>query len=197
MTAERQRLFVAVDPALHAVADLSALVADLHVAKAKARLAAPERWHITVAFLGDVAVEQIDGVTSVLAAVASGSAAVPLRIVGGGSFNRGPGTVLWAGLGGDVDALAALARRVRRELRRVRVRSDRKPYRPHLTIARPGDRIARDLVKADVATLAAYQGPEWTASELRLMRSHLGPTPHHEPLASFPLTTPACPHRTA
>ena len=187
MTADVQRLFVAVDPAAYAIDEFGALVSGLHVAQAKARVADPARWHITVAFLGDVPAERISGVTSVLASVAETSAPVQLRIAGGGTFNRGPGTILWAGIAGDVERLAALARRVRRELRQVRVHSDRKPYRPHLTIARPGVRVARDLVKSDVATLAGHTGPEWTSHELHLIRSHQGPTPHYEYLATFPL----------
>lgn len=187
MTADVQRLFVAVDPAPYAIDELGALVSGLHVAQAKARVADPARWHITVAFLGDVPADRIPGVTSVLAAVAATSAPVDLRIAGGGTFNRGPGTILWAGISGDVERLAAIARRVRRELRQVRVHSDRKPYRPHLTIARPGVRVARELVKADVATLTAHTGPQWTSQDLHLMRSHLGPAPRYEYLATFPM----------
>src|SRR3712207_7351867 len=40
-----------------------------------------------------------------------------------------------------------------------------KPYRPHLTLARPGDRVDRAGVAADVAALDGYRGPEWPRSE--------------------------------
>jgi 2'-5' RNA ligase len=74
---------------------------------------------------------------------------------------------------------------VRRELRRVRLPFDRKPLRPHLTLARPGDRVD---VREDLVALDAYAGPPWTVTELRLMRSHPGPAPTYDTLTAVPLT---------
>ena len=110
-----------------------------------------------------------------------------LRIAGGGKFGGRGSTILWAGIDGETERLRRLARAVARELRAVRFALDRKPYRPHLTIARPGARLARDLIAEDVAALAAYQGPDWPVTEFHLVRSHLGPDPHHDRIATFPL----------
>lgn len=184
-----QRLFVAVDPPGYAVDDLAGTVAGLHAAKEKAGLAAAERWHVTVAFLGDVTEDRVARVHRALARAAAGpgSRPVTLRVAGGGTFRGRGGAVLWAGIAGDVDGLARLARAVKRELRQERFTLERRRYQPHLTIARPGYRLSGDLVAADVATLVGYQGPEWTAEEFHLVRSFLGPKPRHERLASFRL----------
>lgn len=223
-----QRLFVAVDPPPDAISDLAQYVKGLNVARARARLAASERWHVTVAFLGDVAVDRLDAVTSALASAAhiwtggpaarrksarAASASEPspagsavgwsaasgesagrvsvgrmsLRIAGGGKFGGRGSTILWAGIDGETERLRRLARAVARELRAARFSLDRKPYRPHLTIARPGARLARDLIAEDVAALAAYQGLDWPVTEFHLVRSHLGPDPHHDRIATFPL----------
>ncbi|MGH3655972.1 MAG: RNA 2',3'-cyclic phosphodiesterase, partial [Micromonosporaceae bacterium] len=135
-----QRLFVAVDPPDYARQHLASYVADLHVAKAGARLAAPERWHVTVAFLGEVPDDRVVRVREALTAAAGGpsSNAMTLRFDGGGRFGGRAGTVIWAGVAGEVGRLRQLARAVARELRHARFSLDRKPYRPHLTIARPG-----------------------------------------------------------
>ncbi|MEV4760963.1 2'-5' RNA ligase family protein [Micromonospora sp. NPDC049559] len=110
-----------------------------------------------------------------------------LRLGGGGRFGRDRFTVLWVGLQGDVDALRALHGAVRRELRRARLPYDRRPYRPHLTLARPGDRLPREAVDADRDTLDGYLGPSWPVTEVVLMRSHLGPRPLYHRLAAWPV----------
>lgn len=182
-----QRLFVAVDPPAYAVDHLSAVVSTLHVARARARLADSARWHLTVAFLGDVPDDRVPGVRDALAAAAAGPSARAheLRIAGGGKFGGRSGTVIWAGVDGEVDRLRQLARGVGRSLRAARFTLDHRPYRPHLTIARPGDRLDRSQLAEDVATLAAYQGPLWPVTHLRLIRSDLGPDPRHTPLATY------------
>ncbi|AVT31314.1 RNA 2',3'-cyclic phosphodiesterase [Plantactinospora sp. BC1] len=110
-----------------------------------------------------------------------------LQLGGGGRFGRGRFTVLWVGLLGEVDALRQLAATVRRELRRSRLPSDHRPLRPHLTLARPGDRLDRESLDEDLRTLDGYLGPSWPATELVLVRSHLGPRPTYDRLATWPL----------
>jgi len=188
------RLFVAAYPPAAAVDDLAARIDDLRVGKAaaagvNARLAARPLWHVTVAFLGDVDEKRRDAAIAAIDRVAVESDAVPvLRLAGGGTFGRGNFTTMWVGLAGDVVGLDSLAGTVRARLRRAHLRYDRKPFRPHLTIARPGQRLSRDEIDTDVATLASYTGPTWSLTELVLVESHQGPRPTHEPLHRAPLT---------
>jgi 2'-5' RNA ligase len=115
-----------------------------------------------------------------------GHPAPQVRLAGGGRFGRGRFTLLWVGVQGE--ALDQLARSVRRELKRARLPFDDKPFRPHLTVARPGDRLDRAAVDADRAALAGYRGPEWRAGTVELIRSHLGPKPSYDHLNAWPLT---------
>ena len=113
------RLFVAVYPPAPAVAHLAAFVSGLRVGLASAegvntRLARPDTLHVTLAFLGDVADERLTAVTAALARAVDGPAP-SVCLAGGGRFGRGAFTVLWAGLGGDVEALRGLAGAVRRD----------------------------------------------------------------------------------
>jgi 2'-5' RNA ligase len=187
------RLFVAAYPPERACAHLAATVAALAVGRAaaagvNARLAAPANWHVTLAFLGDVPDERAqDAGTALAAAVAGWRGGRPeLWLGGGGRFGRGRFTIMWVGLGGEVDALTRLGTTIRRELRRSRLPYDRKPLRPHLTLARPGDRVD---VADDLAALRRYEGPRWELSELRLVRSHLGPNPTYDALTTATLPT--------
>jgi 2'-5' RNA ligase len=168
------RLFVAVDPPADAVADLAALTRGLHVATVR-----PEQWHVTVAFLGDVEEVAVPGVEAAVARAAGGARRGRVRIAGGGQFGR---SILWAGIGGDVDGLHRLAAAVRAELSSVGIDCDERPFHPHLTVARlRGRRSPQDL-----AALAAYEGPEWPLDDVRLIRSWLGTTGEYEVLRAWP-----------
>ncbi|HEX5741122.1 MAG TPA: RNA 2',3'-cyclic phosphodiesterase [Pilimelia sp.] len=196
------RLFVAVDPPPAATRHLAAHVDTLAVAAARGRgvnprLVPPDRWHLTVAFLGEVAAaRQGDAAAAVAAGVSAwerytaaggGSQRPALRLAGGGRFGGGQATVLWVGVAGELDTVAHLARQVRAALRQARLPHDRKPFRPHLTLARPGTRVD---VADDIAALDRYRGPVWSVTGLRLMRSQLGPTPRYTVVAEVPLPAP-------
>jgi 2'-5' RNA ligase len=187
------RLFVAVYPAPAALAHLAAAVDQLEIARAAAqgvntRLAVRSLWHVTLAFLGDAPDSAPATAAAALdRAVASLPRAPVLHVAGGGRFGRGKFTILWAGLDGAVDDLKLMAKSVRRELSRARLRYDEKPMRPHLTLARPGDRLPPESISADLVALGGYQGPEWTVDSARLVRSYPGPHPKYETLHTVPL----------
>ncbi|MCZ7440145.1 RNA 2',3'-cyclic phosphodiesterase [Micromonospora sp. WMMC241] len=184
------RLFAAIYPPSAAVADLTVRVAELRVAAAPGvRLADPAHLHLTLAFLGEVPDERLVEVESALGLAAEsfrdGRGSSPrLRLGGGGSFGQGRSTVLWVDVAGETEALGTLARLVRDGLRRAELPYDDKPFRAHLTIARPGDRVD---VRADREALHGYAGPGWSADELVLVRSHLGRPARYTRLAAWPL----------
>lgn len=189
---------MAVYPPPAVMVDLAAAITRLSIWHAAAdgvnvRLTPPGQLHVTLAFLGEVPDARLPDVRSAVGAAVTAwtaAAAEPpaVRLAGGGRFGRGRFTVLWVGLSGAVTGLGELARAVRRQLRRDRLPFDVKPLRPHLTIARPGDRLPAERLVADRAALDGYEGPGWTVDELRLVRSHQGPKPRYEHLAVWPLT---------
>jgi len=186
---------VAAYPPPEALAGFGEAVDALHVGRAaadgiNARLAGREQWHVTLVFLGEVAEERRDDVIGAVNRAADRATGRPeLSLTGGGTFGRGRFTVLWAGLGGDVAALRALSAAVSAALRKARLPFDRKPFRPHLTVARPGDRLPRETIREDVEALRAYQGPTWTLGEIALVQSHLGPHPTYDRLHTASLTS--------
>jgi 2'-5' RNA ligase len=198
------RLFVAVYPPPVALDHLAGAVSGLRLGAAVAagqnpRLVARPLWHVTLAFLGEVAEHRVPRVVPALVAGIDGwrdrggQPPLRLRLAGGGRFGRRRFTVLWVGLAGDLDGLVGLVglgRSVRRGLRRGRLPHDRKPLHPHLTLARPGDRLSAEEVAADLSALSSYQGPAWELTELHLVRSTQGPRPAHESLARLPLAEP-------
>lgn len=194
------RVFVAVYPPGEIVEDLCSVVDKLALGRAAAngvnvRLAPRDRLHVTLVFLGDVPDQRQEDVASAVGLGVDRAAPFPLRLGGGGRFGRGRFTVLWTGLRGDVDALRDVTAAVRRQMRRARLPFDAKPLQPHLTIARPGDRVPAEDLAADLVVLRAYKSPQWTVEGLRLMRSFPGPTPRYEELGRWRLTplTPLTP----
>ena len=162
------RTFVAVRPPQAALDHLRAVLPSWP--------SAPERWHLTLAFLGEVA----DSSTLVpgLAEVCARRPPPQLRLAGSGAFGRG-GPV-WVGVEGDRAGLASLAGAVAQACRDAGLDVERRPYRPHLTVGRRG--------RPDPALLAAYAGPTWTAAEVELVASRLGPPVEHQVLARMPLS---------
>jgi RNA 2',3'-cyclic 3'-phosphodiesterase len=108
------------------------------------------------------------------------AAPMTLRLAGGGRFGslRRP-QVLWAGLAGDVDALTALAARLARGARSLRLPVEDRPFRPHLTLGRWRPGRPADATLAD--RLAHYRGPEWPVGEVALVQSSPSPAPRPAP----------------
>jgi 2'-5' RNA ligase len=178
------RLFVGAFLTDSGSADLIRVVASLNVARAAergldTRLVATRLWHVTIAFVGDVAEPRVgDAGAAVADAVrawrAAGHRPPRLRLGGGGTFGRGRSTVLWAGLTGDLATLAALNGELRTALAAAGLPHDDRAFAPHLTLARPGDRLSGPQLAADLATLHAYRGPEWVVGEVTVAQSLFG-----------------------
>lgn len=162
------RTFVAVRPPAVAVDHLRAVLPSWP--------SAPERWHLTLTFLGEVS--DPASLAPELTAVCAGAAPLDLRLAGSGAFGRG-GPV-WVGVDGDRVGLSALAGDLAQACRDVGIDVERRPYRPHLTVGRRG--------RPSPARLAAYAGPSWTATEVELVVSLLGPVVEHRVLERLPLT---------
>jgi 2'-5' RNA ligase len=167
------RLFVAVVPPAAVVQHLDAALVPVRAAHPGLGWVPCERWHLTLAFYGEVADADVARARTRVARAAKSVGPLDLRFTGSGRFGD---RVLWIGVRGQRDELRALARDVD---------TDGRPYRPHLTVAR-ARRNGIDPRDA-AAMLATYEGPPWTAREVLLVRSYLGPRPRHEPVARWPL----------
>jgi len=201
-----ERLFVALPLPDNAVADLAEVVSDLNIARrgvpsrpgatgrrpSSVRLVRSENWHLTLAFLGEVPVDRCADTAAAIAAAASEAGPMRLCVSGGGRFGRGRYSVVYAGLDGDVAALVDFVHGIRAGLIAGGLPVDQKQYRPHVTLARPGDRVTNQQAAQDLLTLRRYYGPSWTASEVVLYKSDFGKgpvgvQPDYSPVASAPL----------
>jgi len=180
------RMFVAVRPPEPVIDDLDRYVEPRRESDSTLRWSRPEHWHVTLAFLPDVAERDLDELTERLADTGTAGAPFSLGLAGTGAFpNPAKAKVLWLGLTGQVDELAHLAGNVRSAAGRAGTQVEGGPYRPHLTLARIGQPL--DVTRW-LRIFQTYESPTWTADELVLYRSHLGHGPsRYEPVATLPL----------
>ncbi len=193
------RLFVAVTPPPDALTELEQAVAPLRSGWPRLRWVGQDRWHVTLAFLGDVDEARLDGLRARLERAAGRHRPAEVRIGQGGAFpSAARARVLCAHLAGqqeELEALGKLAASVAAGARRAGAPpgDEGRRYRPHVTLARSREPV--DLC-ALVDALRGFSGSAWQADRVNLVLSHTGPPSSHETIASWPLR-PDAPRRSA
>ncbi|MGY1759838.1 RNA 2',3'-cyclic phosphodiesterase [Geodermatophilus sp. SYSU D00805] len=187
MTAPRpRRLFFAVTPPAGALTDLDRALTPLREAPGAPRWTPPERWHLTLLFLGAVPPEQVEELVAAAGPTVAATPPMSLRLAGAGRFGtRRRPQVFWAGVTGDDAALRVLAARLADVARRLGLPVEDRPFRAHLTLGRwrPGRPGDGDLPER----LAGHRGPGWPVTEVELLESHLGPVPRYDRVAAWPV----------
>lgn len=132
------------------------------------RWTTPAQWHVTLAFLGDVAESRTEEVASALVAVTARAAAPPEARLGPRTVRLGR-SVLCV----PVDGLDGLGTMVRAAFVAAppQVARDPRPSRGHLTLARAS---GRHIVPAPL--VGARLEASWRVREVALVRSELDPT---------------------
>ncbi len=122
------------------------LIGRLSKSPADVRWVEPENMHITLKFLGDVAMDQTPEVCQAVIRAAADVAAFELQVRGAGAFPHlgRPGTV-WIGVGQGAEAIDALQRRVEKALNKLGFPREARKFHPHLTLGRA--RRGRDGLK--------------------------------------------------
>jgi 2'-5' RNA ligase len=185
------RAFLAVpaDPAWAESA--SRLVEKLRPACPRASWTRPGSWHLTLKFLGELSEGDADAFARELDA--AGLSAVPagdLDVRGAAAFPpRGRPRVLGIAFA-DSEALEALWRAAERSARAVGAPAERRPFHPHVTLARVRDPWPRSAIEAFRAGVEAWPFPAWHFTACVLFRSTLEPAGAvHNPLRTWPLST--------
>ena len=185
MTSSRQpeqlRLFVAVTLPAEARDAIARVIQGLRAAALTGvRLVDPDGVHLTLKFLGNVDSSRVPALTDALDAVGEGVAPFALHLHGVGVFpDRRSPRVLWAGVSGDTEALAALARRVDDACVNVGFPREQRPFSPHLTLARLRDRASADnrqRTRTVLADIGLPPAESFAVEAFHLIRSTLTPS---------------------
>jgi 2'-5' RNA ligase len=189
-----RRLFVALEPPEPVRRRLALLAAELRRGAGRAadevRWVEAEKIHLTLQFLGAVPEERVGAVAeAVRAAAAAAGRPLSLEVKGAGGFpNARRPRVVWAGLAGDLEPLAALVQDLGRRLAPLGFPPEERPFSPHLTLGRARDRRGAPGLAGALAHAAQADGAPWRAGEVALVESHLSPKgPRYEAIARFAL----------
>ena len=171
------RLFIALSLPDEAREQLSAIQGRMRELALPLRTARAEGLHITLAFLGETPEDRVGPIRAAMQDASAGTAPFRVALAGLGTFpNQRRPRVLWAGLTGDIEALATLHARLNDRLTAAELPAEARSFRPHVTLGRatadwaPAQLTAlRELLTHPPAGLHS-----WVARDLHLMRSELG-----------------------
>lgn len=184
------RLFVGIVPSAEAISHAAGAVDRIASTTPDMRWVPSERWHLTLAFLGEVDPDQLPELTARLDDVAASHSPIEgLRLESSGTF---PG-ILWLGVGdaqlssspsdprlSAESRLGGLADAIQREMPKAGMHLESRPWRPHLTIGRWRPSPRREGSARDAArSLADYAGPAFSVRDIRLIHSITGPQPEY------------------
>ncbi|EFQ23040.1 2'-5' RNA ligase [Aminomonas paucivorans DSM 12260] len=189
MTGPSVRCFVCLVPSEEVQESLEAFLAPWRRQHRDLKWVRREQLHLTLKFCGEQPQETVDALGETLEGTVRALSSFSLAAVGTGCFPRtGTQRVLWCGLDGDRDALLRLVERVEEGAVAAGLERERRPFSPHLTLARlrPGQTLPRGFL--DDFRHPEPFGTPWTAGEILLMRSDLGPQgPRYSLLGQIPL----------
>jgi 2'-5' RNA ligase len=167
------RLFTAVDPSEEVLERLTGMLERLRPA-ARLRWSRPESLHLTLKFLGEYPEAELGALEAVLKRT-PWPGAFDIRVRGLGFFpdERAP-RVFWAGVEAGPE-LARLAEALDEALVEVGIPRERRPYKPHLTLARIQDRVPLQRLREAIQGLDPVDFGSFRAERFYLYRSQPGP----------------------
>jgi 2'-5' RNA ligase len=173
------RLFVALEIPAAVRDNLAAFVKDMRglseqLADKRVRWVRPENLHVTLKFIGEVAPQKLDGILASLAGVHS-DAPLDLSFRGLGFFpNESRPAVLWTGLDASAN-LSTLAGDIERALETQRIAREKRPFVPHLTLARFAQPVLQEKMRAAIQKNIEREFGSFETREFHLIESKLKP----------------------
>jgi len=175
---EEVRSFIAIEQPDELKRELTRLEARLKKSEPTGvRWVDPYGSHLTLKFLGNIALGRVDEITGAMAEAAGGIPPFRLEIKGLGVF---PGwkrvQVAWVGIGGEIDKLGQLQGNLESGLARLGFTPETRPFTPHLTLARASNRASpaeRQSLGQLIAGTSFEAESTISVEAINLMRSQL------------------------
>lgn len=168
------RLFIAIELPEDLKREIAKVQEQLRTAGAHAAWTRPEGIHLTLKFLGEVDEAKTASITDALAGACRGRGPLRLEIAGAGAFpNVKAPRVLWLGLSGDNEKLAALQAAVEDAMANLGFEREDRKFSPHLTLARVKFLKPRDNWPAMIESVRDVKLGSIEADQVSLMKSEL------------------------
>ena len=135
-----------------------------------------EQFHLTLKFLGNVAVSRVDELVGGLRSSCAGFGTLNLRAEGIGFFpDAGRPRVVWAGVRDDGDRLAQLQRKIVSATRDFTEEKPEGEFAGHVTLGRIKSlrRSDAEMLSKAAEAMATELFGEWIVDEVELIRSEL------------------------
>ncbi|MGB9906538.1 MAG: RNA 2',3'-cyclic phosphodiesterase [Candidatus Saccharicenans sp.] len=183
------RIFIAIDLTPEIKTRLAQTVRWLKPIAMNIKWVAPENYHLTLKFIGEVTESQVEIIKTVLEEVAARHGSFRLAVKGSGSFPPGQSRmrVIWVGLEAGPE-LQALQSDLEDSLGRRGFEREERPFSPHLTIGRAREAQRQDRLKAELEKLGSKEFGVMEVKEINLFQSLLRPNgPEYKIISSYGL----------
>jgi RNA 2',3'-cyclic 3'-phosphodiesterase len=172
---ETFRTFICIELPDTLKSQLEALVAELRVQSHGAvSWVKPANIHLTLRFLGDVAVDRQSDLRTCVERATAGIKPFTITAAGTGAFpNQRNPRVFWIGIKNPESELIPLQKRLERELEEAGFGKEDKRFSPHLTIGRSRQGNARAV--AETLDSIGFSEVTFQVDEVIVMRSELKP----------------------
>lgn len=171
------RSFIAFELPDAVISLLDTVQQELTSLRLRARWVRPANIHLTLKFLGDINVGQIDDIGAAMADAAEDCPPLTLAVDGIGFF---PGMrrprVIWLGLGGQIQALQNLQRNLEDRLATLGFAKEKRSFKAHLTLGRMREAVDPAIIGRAAEQYAELGNPQFTADRMILFRSDLQPS---------------------
>jgi len=185
------RLFVALEIPSAVRENLAALIREFRALAPQAKWVRVENLHLTLKFIGEVAESKLEAIQTALGGVHS-NLPVTLEFRGLGFFpNEKHPRVFWAGIEASAN-LKALADDLEGAAETFGIPREKRPFSPHLTLARFEPPKLTDQFRSAIAECATRDFGSLRTNQFHLIESKLKPAgAEYTTLQSFPFAAEA------
>ena len=183
------RSFIAIEVPLPLQARMGELQQELKRLAGDIKWVRPGGIHLTLKFLGTVPKEILEKIALAVSPVISSKEPFDLRIYGLGCFpsSRNP-RVLWLGLDRGSEQVSSLQETIEKKTAAISLPSERRPFRPHLTIGRIRSLKGKGALAQAIEIDQNIEIGAFQAKEVILFQSELTPAGAvHTKLKIFPM----------
>jgi len=168
------RTFIAFTLPRAIISAIGSIQEDLKTYGLRVRWIPPENIHLTLKFLGEI---NPDDVSRIIAAIESAATKQRPFFLSIGAVGVFPGLsrarVIWAGLTGQVDALAGIHHSLDTGLKKIGFPEEVRKFKGHLTIGRIKEKIDPKKLDGAITACRDFSSKPFAADKLILFKSDL------------------------
>lgn len=174
---EEIRSFIAIEIPEPVRRNLGDLQKKLTQASADVKWVRPEGIHLTLKFLGNINLPDVERLAQALSSVVPAHEPFELRILGLGGFptSRNP-RVVWVGVDQGAEKVLSLQRAIEEKAREVQFPPENRAFKPHLTLGRVRSPKGREALSQMLEVHKSTEIGTFQAAAVFLFKSELKPS---------------------